>query len=100
MRLSTLEPVLEVIGEGRARLSFACPAHGVGAMRSAAADFAGWPDRVDIQIATPLEGPPLAHVWHWNGERDFEKLTITPSVHYFEHWHGHVTDGEVTIANG
>ena len=96
MRLSTLEPVLDVTGEGRARLSFACPVHGVGAMRS----DGEFPDRVDIPIATPLEGPPLVHSWRWNGETDFEKLTIAPSVHYFEHWHGHVTAGEVSTVNG
>lgn len=101
MRLSTLNPSLEDAGDGAFYLEFACPAHGVGSTRSAdptaTPPFEGWPDTVRIKIAQPLESK-TPHVWGWNGETDFEKLTITPSVNYFEHWHGHVTNGEVTTA--
>lgn len=97
MRLSELNPTLEDAGEGAAYLEFACPAHGVGAMRHAQPEldppFEGFPDVVRIKIAL---GPQGSHVWGWNGERDFEKLTITPSVDYHGHWHGFVTNGEVT----
>lgn len=104
MRLATLDPKLTSTGDGTAILEFACPMHGVGHMEHAQLEadpsFEGWPDVVRLPIATPLGGPPRAHTWNWNGETDVEKLTITPSVHYFGHWHGHVTDGEVTTANG
>jgi hypothetical protein len=90
MRLSALNPTLEDAGEGAVYLEFACPAHGVGALRQGE-----FPDTVRIKIATPLQST-TPQVWGWNGERDFEKLTITPSVDYFEHWHGHITDGEVS----
>jgi hypothetical protein len=91
VRLSELQPELEDAGEGTAWLEFACPAHGVGATRSGG-DF---PDTVRVKIATPLESQH-PHVWGWNGEKDFEKLTLTPSIDYNGHWHGHVTNGEVT----
>jgi hypothetical protein len=92
MRLSALNPSLEDAGDGAAYLEFDCPAHGAGALREG-----GFRDAVRIKIATPLD-PHTPQVWGWNGERDFEKLTITPSVDYKEHWHGHVTAGEVTNA--
>lgn len=90
MRLSTLFPVLEDAGDGAMYLEFACPAHGVGAKR-----WGEFADTVRIKIAPPLEAKH-PHVWGWNGETDFEKLTLTPSVDYHEHWHGHITAGEVT----
>jgi hypothetical protein len=96
MRLSELHPELEDAGEGAAYLEFDCPAH-PGRMEHAdpAADppFEGFPDRVRVKIAP---GPQGTHVWGWNGERDFEKLTLTPSIDMHGHWHGHVTNGEVT----
>src|SRR5258708_3859694 len=97
MRLSALQPVLEEAGDGSLHLEFACPAHGVGSMRSgdptATPPFEGWPDRVRVSIAV---GSAVPHVWRWNGERDLEPLTLTPSINYAGHWHGHITDGEVT----
>jgi hypothetical protein len=99
MRLSALNPSIRDAGEGAVYLEFACPAHGVGHMTCAVPEadppFEGFPDVIRIKIATPLE-PGSPRVWGWNGERDFEKLTITPSVDYQGHWHGHVTAGEVT----
>lgn len=92
MRLSALNPSLDDAGDGAVYLEFDCPAHGPGAIRND--EFR---DSVRIKIATPLESQ-YPHVWGWNGERDFEKLTITPSVDYMGHWHGHVTNGEVTNA--
>jgi uncharacterized protein DUF6527 len=88
MRLSTLNPTLDEVG-GVVYLEFDCPAHPASLRQG---DFR---DSVRIPIATPLEAT-TPHVWGWNGERDFEKLTITPSVDYHGHWHGHVTAGEVT----
>ncbi len=99
MRLSALNPTLEDAGDGAAYLEFACPTHGVGHMSHADSTqnppFEGFPDRVRIKIAPPL-GSQHPHVWGWNGERDFEKLSISPSVNYYDHWHGFVTNGEVT----
>lgn len=98
MRLSSLNPTLEDAGDGAMYLEFACPAHGVGYMRHAQPEldppFEGFADIVRVKIA--VGATPGTHVWGWNGEKDFEKLTITPSVDYKEHWHGHVTDGEVS----
>jgi uncharacterized protein DUF6527 len=100
VRLSALNPTLEDAGDGAAYLEFACPVHGVGHMLCAqpTADppFDGFPDVVRIKIAPPLDPPQGSHVWGWNGERDFEKLTVKPSVNYHDHWHGFVTEGEVT----
>lgn len=39
----------------------------------------------------------LNYRWGWNGERDMEKVTITPSILLKGHWHGFVTDGEVRV---
>ena len=39
-----------------------------------------------------------SHVWGWNGERDFDKITITPSINFEKHWHGFIRNGEVTNA--
>jgi hypothetical protein len=79
MRLSALNPTLEDAGEGAAYLEFACPTHGVGFVRPGPGEF---PDVVRIKIAMPLESK-TPRVWGWNGEIDFEKLSITPSVNYF-----------------
>jgi len=93
VRLSELHPLLEDAGDGACYLEFDCPTHGPGSKRS----DGEFRDSVCIKIAPPLESQ-TPRVWGWNGERDFEKLTIRPSVNYFEHWHGHVTNGEVTNA--
>ena len=102
MRLSALNPSLDDAGDGAAYLEFACPTHGVGHMDHAdpAADppFEGFPDVIRIKIAMPLDHQ-TPRVWGWNGEKDFEKLTIKPSVRYDRHWHGHVTDGEVSFCS-
>jgi uncharacterized protein DUF6527 len=99
IRLTDLNPTLEDAGGGAFYLEFACPAHGVGHMEYAdpAADppFEGFPDVIRIKIAPPIEAQ-TPQVWGWNGETDFNKLTIKPSVDYKGHWHGHVINGEVT----
>ena len=94
MRLRDLHPMLEEAGEGAAYLEFDCPAH-PGAMLHANVPpgFEGFPDVVRIKIATAPQG---LRVWGWNGERDFDKMTVTPSINMFDHWHGFVTNGEVT----
>ena len=98
MRLTELHPTLEDAGDGAVYLEFACPAHGVGHMEfadpSADPPFEGFPDVVRIKIAPGPHTTP--RVWGWNGERDFEKLTVTPSIDMKGHWHGFVTNGEVT----
>lgn len=97
MRLSELQPELKDAGEGACYLMFACPTHGVGHMEHADPTwnppFEGFPDIVHIKIAPGCARPG---VWGWNGERDFEKLTVTPSIDMHGHWHGFVTNGEVT----
>lgn len=87
MRLSELNPALEDASEGAAYLEFDCPVHGPVIRHE------HFPDRVRVKIAPGPQGP---HVWGWNGERDFEKLTLTPSIHMFDHWHGFITNGEVS----
>lgn len=84
MRLSELNPELATEGcePGVAYLHIDCP-H----CRS--------PHFIVVKIATVQE-PGSTHVWTWNGETDFEKLTLTPSLKAYGHWHGHITNGEVT----
>lgn len=40
--------------------------------------------------------PAGARVWGWNGARDAETITLTPSLNLAGHWHGFVTAGEIT----
>ena len=85
MRLSELNPELHTEGcdPGVAYLYADCP-H----CRSS--------HLIQIKIALTPE-PGSTHVWTWNGETDFEKLTLTPSILIQpNHWHGFVTNGEVT----
>jgi hypothetical protein len=88
VKLSALHPVLEDAGDGAMYLEFACPVHGVGAKR----EGGEFDDTVRVKIA-PVGS---SHVWQWNGEKDFEKLTLTPSINAVGHWHGFITNGEVT----
>lgn len=49
-----------------------------------------------LEIAVKQGAPEGGHVWGWNGERDFEKVTLTPSINFGNHWHGWINNGEVT----
>lgn len=84
MRLTDLHPVLHTAGcaPGTAWLKFDCP-------------HCRAPRLVQVFIR---QGPDrgVEYEWGWNGEMDFEKITLTPSLHDSTHWHGHVTNGEVT----
>jgi hypothetical protein len=37
--------------------------------------------------------PGGPHVWGWNG--NFDCPTMTPSIHWIEHWHGYLTNGRL-----
>lgn len=36
-------------------------------------------------------GPGGERVWGWDG--NFDKPTVTPSIHWVDHWHGHLVAG-------
>jgi hypothetical protein len=86
VRLAELNPQLdqEAPSPDVAYLSFDCP-HCRG------------PGYITVKIAkTPAPGAD--RVWTWNGQTDVEKLTLTPSLNFAGHWHGFITNGEVTNA--
>lgn len=47
------------------------------------------PDAFRIQKGLAA-GP---RVWGWDGNED--KPTLTPSIHWLDHWHGHLTAGRL-----
>lgn len=60
--------------------------------------------RIHVPFANPLDGTPALYPngWQRTGE-NFESLTLAPSINAFEprddrvsHWHGFVTNGQVT----
>lgn len=86
MRLASLNPVFDW-DEDDPRvgwLFFDCPHCGARGL-------------VGIKFAT-TPAPNADRVWTWNGEKDPEKITLTPSLNLSGHWHGFVTAGEVTNA--
>lgn len=91
MRLSELRPELDVRNENEAYISFDCP-HCHMLPNGGETDTTTGA-RVVIKIAKQSAGD---RVWTWNGETDLEKISITPSINMYDHWHGHVTNGEVT----
>lgn len=57
--------------------------------------------RLGVWFANPVDGLPptdnASNLWRRSGE-SFDDLTLTPSVDASKHghWHGHITNGEVT----
>lgn len=59
--------------------------------------------RLGVFFKNPLDGKPpsddydAGHLWTLSGDT-FENLSVTPSIDASKsgHWHGHVTNGEVT----
>lgn len=85
MKLSELNPVLDLDDDGQGGyLTLDCP-HCKG------------PGHICIKIARGPK-PDATRVWGWNGETDFEKLTIEPSINYANHWHGYVQGGQIVNA--
>lgn len=84
MRLSQLDPDLDTedMEPGVAWLHFDCP-------------HCGGKGYIGCKIAITPE-PGSTRVWKWNGETDPEKITLEPSLNMAGHWHGFVTNGEVT----
>ena len=84
MRLSELRPEWHDADPDQAWLYFDCPhcrSHHL------------------IQIPV-IKGEPNSqgtHSWGWNGETDFEKITLHPSINCQGHWHGFVKSGEITF---
>lgn len=99
MKLKELSPEWVEPSENEPRpsvekyLDFRCPKcpdepmHGYETMRC----------RIMIPVTTKREGPGSG--WGWNGETDFDKVTLTPSIwhHCKSDPHFFITDGEVKM---
>lgn len=115
MKLTELEPhwVVDKGGGPHLGLTFACPhcvrsAPGVDVERGGpiqflgvAFDHRGHEAMDDAIIRSPFPNPAsgfAAHIWNSDGADDFTTLTLTPSVDASAsgHWHGFITNGEVT----
>lgn len=92
MRLLELDPILHPNPENpeKRHLEFLCPKCPRGETR-----FTG------CVIMLPIvNGPQVVGRWGWNGEEDFEKMTITPSIfhHCESEAHFFITRGEIVFA--
>jgi hypothetical protein len=97
MRLVDLDPGWWTEHEGRSGMGvvFECP-H----CKADGRDFT----HLGVWFANPIDGGPPASpecrpVPRWQRTGDtFETLTLTPSIDVSKcgHWHGHITNGEIT----
>lgn len=98
MKLVELHPAW--LGDNRHAIVFDCPVHIGGECDR---------QRIWVPFEPPLDPGPLAQSpIHWARSGDsFDTLTLAPSIRYRdsdengqlrEHWHGFVTNGEVTNA--
>lgn len=94
MKLTDLDPSWATDCNGRhgMGITFRCPVHELGCYQG-------------VWFTNPVDGgPPVGGghlLWQRTGDT-FEALTLTPSIHVkwaqdgSTHWHGYVTNGEVT----
>lgn len=101
MRLSDLDPVWIVTGDGRHGMgvTFECPCakcRAAGPPYEARRLFAMFSNPIDGGPPEPPDGRPSPR-WKRSGDT-FETLTLTPSIDASAsgHWHGFITNGEVT----
>lgn len=109
MRLTELDPRWWGEGDRRLGISFRCP-HcltqrlGVafanppdGGAPSAIVTDAGMPQVIRDHLDQQTFDVPPGHLWSRQGD-DFASLTLSPSIDASKagHWHGNVTNGEVT----
>lgn len=76
---------------------FDCPC-GAAKRDEPGSHFHGWPICEGGRVYIPLFGD---HAWRCHlatlgNDADFASLSLEPSVHLPGHWHGFVTNGEVT----
>jgi hypothetical protein len=105
--------VVDTDGGPHIGLTFACPhcvraQPGVDLERGGPIQFLGVAfhhrgheamDDAIIRVAIPSAASGFArHIWTCDGLDDFESLTLTPSVDASAsgHWHGFITNGQVT----
>lgn len=95
MKLTELEPRWFVVEEGgpRVGLTFLCP-HCKAERLGVAFHHTG---REAVEDSYIFAHANEKHIWGMSGE-DFHDLTLTPSVDASAsgHWHGFITNGEVT----
>lgn len=102
MRLTELSPRWVRDGEGRhgQGMSFECPhcrAEYLGVWFANPVD-GGAPIEEEKRKYVDRQGKPrIRPLWHRQGE-NFETLSLSPSIDASEvgHWHGFITNGEVT----
>lgn len=80
MRFSELKPEFTRLSDDHGRVWFNCP-------------HCGMRQYLPFERGNGKDSPAI---WGWNGEWDPEKVTFSPSIHLFDHWHGYVKNGEVT----
>ena len=87
MKLTELEPRWAgEEGYPRQAVSFRCP---------------HCEERIVVPFSNPIGDVPVmsGKLNHWKRTGDtFETLTLSPSVNQLKHWHGLITNGEVTNA--
>ena len=92
MKLTDLDPRWVADGDGRRiGVSFICP-H----CKPSGGDY-----RLAVGFANPIGSGPADDGWHVHWQRAgeaFETLTLAPSIDASKsgHWHGFITNGEVT----
>ena len=90
MRLKDLKPEWD---HDDAYITFQCPKCAVPADAESIYDGCV----ISIPVAT---GDKKPSVWQWNGEKDFEKVTISPSIfhHCKSEAHFFIRDGSIIMA--
>ena len=99
MRLIDLNPRWYVLEQGGPRVGFTflCP-HCESERLGVAIHHQGREAMDDVYIHAHHPGNPNEHIWSLIGIDEFEHLTLTPSIDASTsgHWHGFITNGEIT----
>lgn len=86
MKLAGLHPRWMESPDGRKiAIEFDCPTHPNGDCK------------MFVPFTDPRTGGTQMYAWRKEGET-FETLTLSPSIQYVGHWHGHVLNGEIVTS--
>lgn len=97
MRLVDLEPRWFSVDGVRIGLTFLCP-HCLEMRLGVAFHHHGQAAMEDQYILAHHGANDSQHIWDLQGQEDFPSLTLSPSIDASKagHWHGFITNGEIT----
>jgi hypothetical protein len=97
MKLTDLEPRYYVREEGGhpVGITFACPHCAASGQRLAIAIHLDGTD-MDPDPDNPQQWGAPETVWKVEAGDSFENLSLSPSIDAKNHWHGYITNGEIT----